>query len=71
MGFRGGGVKLPPSTSWFSSTPAEIGLKNKEKNKIVFEGFVVLQTFISGFPLNHKLINILNIIHIFQRKELK
>jgi len=27
MGFRGGGVKLPPpSISWFSSTPAEIGL---------------------------------------------
>jgi len=28
MGFRGG-VKLPPppSISWFSSTPAEIGLK--------------------------------------------
>ena len=28
MGFRGGGVKLtPPSISWFSSTPAEIGLR--------------------------------------------
>jgi len=28
MGFRGGGVKLtPPSVSWFSSTPAGIGLK--------------------------------------------
>jgi len=28
MGFRGGGGKLiPPSISWFSSTPAEIGLK--------------------------------------------
>ena len=28
MGFRGGGVKLtpPPSISWFSSTPAGIGL---------------------------------------------
>ena len=29
MGFRGGGVKLtpPPRTSWFSSTPAGIGLR--------------------------------------------
>ena len=29
MGFRGGGVKLtpPPSVSWFSSTPAGIGLR--------------------------------------------
>jgi len=30
MGFRGGGVKFtpPPSISWFSNTPAEIGLTN-------------------------------------------
>ena len=29
MGFRGGGAELPPppSISWFSSTPDEIGLK--------------------------------------------
>jgi len=31
MGFRGGGVKLtPPSISWFSSTPAGIGLNKLE-----------------------------------------
>jgi len=30
MGFRGGGVQIdpPPSILWFSSTPAEIGLKH-------------------------------------------
>jgi len=35
MGYRGGGVKLtlPPSISWFSSTPAEIGLKANGKTK--------------------------------------
>ena len=36
MGFRGGGVKLPPpsSISWFSSTPAWIGLRElKHWNK--------------------------------------
>jgi len=28
MGFRGGGqIDPPPSISWFSITPAEIGLK--------------------------------------------
>jgi len=33
MGFRGGGVKLtPPRISWFSSTPAEIGLTEKAIN---------------------------------------
>ena len=36
MGFKGGGVKLtPPSISWFSSTPAGIGLRDisfKERN---------------------------------------
>jgi len=30
MGFRGGGqIDPPPILSWFSSTPAEIGLKAK------------------------------------------
>jgi len=43
MGFRGG-VKLtpPPSISWFSSTPAGIGLKwgqRAETNILVFQLF--------------------------------
>ena len=29
MGFRGGGKLTPPAISWFSSTPAGIGLKKK------------------------------------------
>ena len=31
MGFRGGGGQIdpPPSIPWFSSTPAEIGLRAK------------------------------------------
>ena len=33
MGFRGVGVKLiPPSISWFSSTPAEIGLSSQTRS---------------------------------------
>jgi len=36
MGFRGGGGQFdPPSISWFSSTPAEIGL-NAKNRKIPF-----------------------------------
>jgi len=36
MGFRGG-VKLtpPPSISWFSSTPAEIGLNGGFFSKVI------------------------------------
>ena len=38
MGFRGGGGKLtPPSVSWFSSTPAGIGLKCLPVNESVVQ----------------------------------
>ena len=36
MVFRVGGVKLPPpSISWFSSTPAEIGLNSRTRTRSV------------------------------------
>ena len=36
MGFRGGIKLTPPSISWFSSTPAGIGLKKMKNKPILF-----------------------------------
>jgi len=44
MGFRGGGVKLtpPPSVSWFSSTPAGIGLNFEISNANLYTRLFLL-----------------------------
>ena len=49
MGFRGGGqIDPPPSISWFSSTPAEIGLTNSYLKKTEN---TVNETKICSYPL--------------------
>ena len=39
---EGGEVKLtPPSISWFSSTPVEIGLNKIQRSEIIYQRFTI------------------------------
>ena len=51
MGFRGGGqIDPPPSISWFSSAPAEIGLKWSHIFKIIIQTEIKMRIFIKITP---------------------
>ena len=78
MGFRGGVKLTPPSVSWFSSTPAEIGLRHAKlilkfyqikKNQAFFAGITRLpfkknRKINKKEEINYKFVNIVFILQL-------